>query len=59
MKYRYLVFPALISIIAIILYISSLNNDFVMDDRFFITKNNFIKNWHNIVKLFSPDYFDS
>src|SRR3990172_10667433 len=38
-------------------YLNSLSNQFVYDDKFTIVTNYFIKTWNNLPSLFNKDYF--
>lgn len=49
----------LISALAVIAFLNSLDNGFVYDDVFTITNNYFIRDWGNFSALFSNDYFNS
>jgi len=49
----------LISALAVITFLNSLDNAFVYDDVFTITNNYFIRDWGNFPALFSNDYFNS
>ena len=49
----------LISILAVITFLNSLDNAFVYDDVFTITNNYFIRDWGNFSALFTHDYFNS
>jgi len=44
----------LIALIGFAVYANSLNNRFVYDDTFFISKNDFIKDLHNLPSLLRP-----
>ncbi len=58
MKKNDFLFISIIIIFGFILYANSLNNSFVWDDKGHIEKNSFIKDWNNLSKLFSKDYFE-
>ena len=58
MKKKDFLFIFIIIIFGFILYANSLDNSFVWDDWLHIVQNNFIKDWGNIDKLFSKDYFE-
>lgn len=49
----------LISALAFIAFLNSLDNAFVYDDVFTITNNYFIRDWGNFSALFTNDYFNS
>lgn len=49
----------LISALAVIPFLNSLDNAFVYDDVFTITNNYFIRDWGNFPALFTNDYFNS
>jgi len=50
---------SLISALAVIAFLNSLNNTFVYDDVFTITSNYFIRDWGNFSALFTDEYFNS
>ncbi|MEP9412204.1 MAG: tetratricopeptide repeat protein [Candidatus Brocadia sp.] len=49
----------LISALAVITFLNSLDNAFVYDDVFTITSNYFIRDWGNFPALFTNEYFNS
>ncbi|NUO07246.1 MAG: hypothetical protein HUU08_00965 [Candidatus Brocadia sp.] len=49
----------LVSALAVIAFLDSLDNAFVYDDVFTITNNYFIRDWGNFPALFTNDYFNS
>ena len=49
----------LISALAVITFLNSLENAFVYDDVFTITNNYFIRDWGNFPALFTNDYFNN
>ncbi len=49
----------LISALAVIAFLNSLDNAFVYDDVFTITNNYFIRDWGNFPALFTHEYFNS
>lgn len=49
----------LVSALAVITFLNSLDNAFVYDDVFTITNNYFIRDWGNFPALFTHDYFNS
>ncbi|MCF6155308.1 MAG: tetratricopeptide repeat protein [Candidatus Brocadia sp.] len=49
----------LVSALAVITFLNSLDNAFVYDDVFTITNNYFIRDWGNFPVLFTNDYFSS
>ncbi len=49
----------LISALAVITFLNSLDNAFVYDDVFTISDNYFIRDWGNFPALFTHKYFDS
>jgi len=56
-KNRSFLHLGLIVLFTFLVYANSLNNEFVYDDEPLIVKNDFIKDWKNLPKLFSKDYF--
>ena len=58
MKKKDLLFIIIIVLFGSLIYANSLNNSFVWDDKGHIEQNSFIKDWRNISKLFSKEYFD-
>ena len=48
---------SLILIISIAIYSNTLKNGFVYDDEFTVVNNTLIKNFSNISKLFTKEYF--
>lgn len=47
----------LITVVSTLIYVNSLKNGFVYDDNFTIVNNILIKDFHNISRLFTSDYF--
>jgi len=47
----------LIILLTLGVYANSLKNDFLYDDHYLILKNDFIKNWKNLPKIFTEQYF--
>src|SRR3990170_6294448 len=56
-KSYHLISISLILIISIAIYSNTLKNGFVYDDEFTIVNNTLIKNFSNISKLFTKEYF--
>lgn len=52
-KLRYFLFL----IVPLLAYLNSLKNGFVWDDHLFIEASPFIKDWRNILQMFTPSYF--
>ena len=55
-KYH-LIYILLLLFVTIGIYSNSLQNSFVYDDDGTIVSNNFVKNWGNVPKIFTQDYF--
>ncbi len=58
-KNHHLLSISLILIISIAIYSNTLKNGFVYDDEFTIVNNTLIKNFSNIPKLFTKEYFST
>src|SRR3989338_9083171 len=58
-KNHHLLSISFILIIAIAIYSNTLKNGFVHDDEFTIVNNTLIKNFSNISKLFTKEYFST
>ncbi len=56
-KYHHLISISLILLISIAIYSNTLKNGFVYDDEFTVVNNTLIKNFSNISKLFTKEYF--
>src|SRR3989338_8464062 len=56
-KSYHLISISLILLISIAIYSNTLKNGFVYDDEFTIVNNTLIKNFSNISKLFTKEYF--
>ena len=48
---------ALVIILGIALYANAFSNNFVYDDQVTVQKNTFIRDWGNVSKFFSRDYY--
>ncbi|MBI5748717.1 MAG: hypothetical protein HZA00_06275, partial [Nitrospinae bacterium] len=56
-KFHHIISISLILIISIAIYSNTLFNGFVYDDEFTVVNNTLIKNFSNISKLFTKEYF--
>ena len=55
-KYR-LIYILILLLVTASIYFNALQNSFVYDDDGTIVSNNFVKNWGNASKIFTPNYF--
>ena len=58
-KFQHILSILLILLISIAIYSNTLKNGFVYDDEFTIVNNTLIKNFSNLSKLFTREYFIS
>ncbi len=49
-------FPIIVAVLTIVVYLNTLNNDFVLDDENLIIQSDFIKDWGNAFIIFTPEY---
>src|SRR3989337_4426990 len=58
-RFHHILSISLILLISIAIYSNTLKNGFVYDDEFTIVNNTLIKNFSNISKLFTKEYFST
>ncbi|MCD6461103.1 tetratricopeptide repeat protein, partial [bacterium] len=58
-KYKTWLVIVLLGLMSVISYSNMMRNDFVWDDNVFIKKNFFIKDFSNIAKVFSVDFWEA